>query len=299
MRTWVKLYTEILRDPKMHALADHTYRVCINSIALAGQLDQDGRLGTTEEVAFHLRLDVADTAAELEKLAAVRVTCNKKGVWMLKNWETRNGKPQSDARDVVRERVQKHRQNKAKADEVKRDGNASVTPLHDDGNASREEKNREEEIREEKELPGADAPAAPAAVDPKAGLLIGLTEQGQVLQGELERFYQSKGRGCPRHFQSDQQRQHYEDVFGQLNGELQGLTAKGLARERSSLPNLLAWLQTCVKNNKSRVSGERYPNAQRPARDGERSDAAPGRGGGTGVSGGRATEIARRLSGGS
>lgn len=163
MRTWVKLYTEILRDPKLAAMPDHRFRVCINLIALAGQLDKDGLLGTTDEIAFHLRLDPADASAELEELASVRVTVCKKGVWSLKNWNERNGKVASDKPESRRERVQKWRENKAKADEVKRQGNADVTPLHRERNGSREEERREEK---NKPSAGQNQPAPPEPSEP-------------------------------------------------------------------------------------------------------------------------------------
>lgn len=172
MRTWVKLYTEILRDPKMAALPDHRFRVCVNLFALAGQLDEDGRLGTTEDVAFHLRLEAADVADEMQSLAEVGVTMCKKGVWWLKNWQTRNGKAASDKPESRRERVQKWRENKAKVDDVKREGNADVTPLHPPRNGSRKEKNREEEIREEQPSVGGSAPTSAPEPDPVKELAV-------------------------------------------------------------------------------------------------------------------------------
>lgn len=105
---------------------------------------------------------------------------------------------------------------------------------------------------ESKSSEGAGANAPPPPPDPKQTLLIDRTPQGTVLQRELETYYGSKGRNVPRHYQSVQQRDAYELVFSELGTELQPLASKGLARERSSLPNLLSWLQTCAKNNRTR-----------------------------------------------
>lgn len=178
MRTWVKLYTEILRDPKMHNLGDRPFRMCINLIALAGQLDENGRLGCPEDIAFHLRLDPSETTAILKELEEIRVTCNKKGIWWLKNWTKRNGKPISDSRQAVRDRVQKYRENKTNSNTVKRTGNAVTSALHDAGNAPRKDKNREEK----KVLPGAQpAPDAPADDQVKNLALVFEEASGIVL----------------------------------------------------------------------------------------------------------------------
>lgn len=42
MKSWIKLYTEILNDPKMGRLTDRQYRTCINLF-----LDADGELIAT------------------------------------------------------------------------------------------------------------------------------------------------------------------------------------------------------------------------------------------------------------
>jgi hypothetical protein len=34
MKTWIKLYTEILQDPKMGRLTDRQYRTCVNLFLL-------------------------------------------------------------------------------------------------------------------------------------------------------------------------------------------------------------------------------------------------------------------------
>lgn len=166
MRTWVKWHTKVLTEPKVLRLSDKQFRVFANLIALAGYLDnEDGRLGSTEDVALHLRLSATRTGAVLTDLCAVGITFSHQNVWFLKNWDEYNGKPQSDRKEIVRERVRRFRE---KQDESG-NGNADVTPLHPNGNASREEKNRGEEIREEEikhngaEVP---APATPAVTPP-------------------------------------------------------------------------------------------------------------------------------------
>lgn len=78
---WIKLYDEILDDPKMGRLSDGAYRFCINLFLLASRQEaRDGSLPELTDVAWALRLP-EDTAAkywaELEK---VGIVCTKDGV---------------------------------------------------------------------------------------------------------------------------------------------------------------------------------------------------------------------------
>ena len=131
MRTWIKLYTEILRDPKMYRLSDKEFRACINLFALSGQLDRDGRLGTAEDIAFHLRTDPETALSTLQSLESAGITCNEScneepvtcNIWGVKNWGKRQSRAGSNTPDAVRERVAKHRKNKAKRE-------SDVTSLH-------------------------------------------------------------------------------------------------------------------------------------------------------------------------
>ena len=73
MRYWVKLYTEIVNDPKMGRLTDRQFRTCINLFALAGEIDADGALPDVEDLAWRLRLKDDDLAADLKSLVAVNI----------------------------------------------------------------------------------------------------------------------------------------------------------------------------------------------------------------------------------
>ncbi len=78
---WIKLYDEILDDPKMGRLSDGAYRFCINLFLLASRQEaRDGSLPELTDVSWALRLP-EDTAAkywaELEK---VGIVCTKDGV---------------------------------------------------------------------------------------------------------------------------------------------------------------------------------------------------------------------------
>jgi DNA-binding transcriptional regulator YhcF (GntR family) len=74
---WIKLYDEILDDPKMGRLSDGAFRLCINLFLLAGRSEErDGRLPDFGDIAWTLRLSGEDMNkhwAELERAGIVYV----------------------------------------------------------------------------------------------------------------------------------------------------------------------------------------------------------------------------------
>jgi hypothetical protein len=125
MRFWIKLYTEIVHDPKMAHLTDRAFRVCINLFALAGITDQAGALPAAEDVAWQLRMDAPELKALLDYLADVNILEQRDGVWYVRKWQERQAKPPSAHPDQVLERVHKFREKQR---------NEPVTPLHSECN---------------------------------------------------------------------------------------------------------------------------------------------------------------------
>lgn len=160
MRRWVKLWTEIIDDPKVALLSDKEFRALINLFALAGQIDKDGELGTKQEIAYRLRmkpsaLDTILAALEQKGIRFIREASEK---ILLAAFIGRNGTPPSDFPSAVAARVKKHRTAKQGNSET---GNAVTTSLRVGSNADVTplDKNREDKNREEHITTGANAPA--------------------------------------------------------------------------------------------------------------------------------------------
>lgn len=120
MKTWIKLYTEILRDPKMGRLTDRQYRTCISLFLLAGQVDQNGELPDLVDIAWHLRLDetaLRDDMAALEAIGILTCTDNQ---WNVTRFVDRQARNPSETPEEVGKRVKAHRQR-----------SADVTPCND------------------------------------------------------------------------------------------------------------------------------------------------------------------------
>lgn len=160
---WIKLYTEILMDPKMGRLTDRQHRTCINLFLLAGQQEDGGLLGPLSDIAWQLHMAEQDLAADMEALAAVSIVQEQDGEWYVRQFTQRQERPPSDSPDAVSARVQRFRARKsADVTPVKRPCNDDVTPPcnaeQTRQDKTREEENRQEQTREEPEWPPATLP---------------------------------------------------------------------------------------------------------------------------------------------
>lgn len=117
---WIKLYHEILHDPKMGRLSDRLYRRCVEMFLLAGETDEEGTLPPIEDMAWTLRTDPAELARELEALASAGIVYCEDGEWTVTHFATRQA-PISDA-----ERMARYRERQRKA---QYNGDESVTAL--------------------------------------------------------------------------------------------------------------------------------------------------------------------------
>lgn len=118
---WVKIYTEILDEPKISELSDDLKWRYVQMIVFAGECDTDGYLVsghkvlTPERIAWRLRMDKAQLEKDLDALREAGVVADEDGgVVCVRNFAQRQGRSQKDKRAEWRERQNKHRQNKAK-----------------------------------------------------------------------------------------------------------------------------------------------------------------------------------------
>ncbi len=98
---WLKLYHEILDDPKMTQLSDRLWRRAIELFIVASKTRREthlGRLPPLEEIAWHLRLPTEEVEADLVELAAkTRIVELRNGHWVVRKFSQRQAP--SDAKD--------------------------------------------------------------------------------------------------------------------------------------------------------------------------------------------------------
>jgi hypothetical protein len=86
---WIKLYVEILDDPKMGRLSNHLWRRAIELFLLAGKNGNDGLLPPVEEMAWVLRLSNDKLLEDLIGLAEVGVVHETPEGWVVTHFKDR------------------------------------------------------------------------------------------------------------------------------------------------------------------------------------------------------------------
>lgn len=108
---WIKLYHEVLHDPKMGRLPDNLWRRAIELFLLAGELDAKGNLPCTDEISWYVRQDPEILEDELQKLAKIGIlTANDNGSWLVTKFDDR----QAAVED--KERMRQYRARKRQQD---------------------------------------------------------------------------------------------------------------------------------------------------------------------------------------
>lgn len=114
---WIKLYTEIIDDPKLCRLSEaHKWRF-VQLLALAGECDAQGYLCSSSapldpiEIAWRLRLDPTLLLSDLQALAQAHLIVRDEAVnaWYIPSFARRQSRPDEGARLYWREQKRRQR----------------------------------------------------------------------------------------------------------------------------------------------------------------------------------------------
>jgi len=134
---WIKLYHEILHDPKMVRLRDRLWRRTIECFLLAGDQGRDGLLPCTDDIAFTFRCDPEQLETELVELASLGIVSQVGGHWKVTNFSSRQD-AMSKAEYMSRLRGERQKE------EYYQDSYQPVTKGNADKNRIESEENRKE-----------------------------------------------------------------------------------------------------------------------------------------------------------
>ena len=145
---WLKLYHEMLHDPKMIRLDDRLFRRVIQCFLLAGETDRKGLLPSIDDMAVVFRVEVEHLETELTELSKVGILTTSDDRWLVSKFASRQ-EPVSGA-----ERIKRYRDRQIKDEyygkdtEVLRNGNENVTKRYTDIDIDKEEDIDIDKIRE-------------------------------------------------------------------------------------------------------------------------------------------------------
>lgn len=154
---WIKLYHEILDDPKMGRLRDNLWRRVIECFLIAGEMQGNGELPPLEDMAWRLRVNEEILESELGELAGVGILERRNGGWFVTNFADRQSAMSSSERGKRWREQQRKQDYYADETDDERDENENQT--------IRLQKRKEEETETdtEKELEPENTAAGGAA----------------------------------------------------------------------------------------------------------------------------------------
>ena len=121
---WVKLYTELLDDPKVGRLSESAQLFFVKLILLAGECDAEGYLTNgedpldTEAICWRLRTDYEPTDAALTELrTAGFIEYSDDGYWIICKFAERQGRSQNEKRAQWAERKRRQRERESRGTE--------------------------------------------------------------------------------------------------------------------------------------------------------------------------------------
>ncbi len=110
-RYWIKLYHEILDDPKMGRLSDTLFRRTIELFLLAGDYSREGELPPLTDIAWRLRVDLEALIGEMNELRENGIlTLSDSNVWIVTHFKQRqSAEPTALRSHHYREFLQKNK----------------------------------------------------------------------------------------------------------------------------------------------------------------------------------------------
>ena len=178
---WMKLWFDILRDPKMGMLPDRLWRRVIELFLLAGQNGEDGILPDVPTIAWQLNKPVSAIVTDLQKIAEVGIVQEvQEGEWVVTNFKKRN----EAVTPVKRMKDFRMRERYEKSDEP---DPKNVTPPLRNSYAPVTIRNQEEQKNRLTDLTTTTTPTTPAEFLPFAEVYQSVTgSEPLVLNAELD-----------------------------------------------------------------------------------------------------------------
>ena len=118
---WIKLYHEILDDPKMGKLSEHLFKRTIELFLLAGEYNEEGALPPIDDMAWRLRTDIDILRSDLKELQSCNIVTYIDGLWIVTKFSERQ-RASTEA-----ERVARYRERKRKTELIVTKSNTNVT----------------------------------------------------------------------------------------------------------------------------------------------------------------------------
>lgn len=86
---WIKLYHEILHDPKIGQMSERLFTCMIKLFLLAGEKGEQGLLPSVKDMAWVLRMDAHELEDLLQELSALEIVSETREGWVVTHFKSR------------------------------------------------------------------------------------------------------------------------------------------------------------------------------------------------------------------
>jgi hypothetical protein len=107
---WMKLYIEILDDPKMATLPDRLWRRIVELFLVAKKLNTEGHLPETRQIAWLLRMNPDDLEMDLKQIAPTGIVVQELAGWFIPKFSERQAAVPAAERKRLQREKEKARQ---------------------------------------------------------------------------------------------------------------------------------------------------------------------------------------------
>ena len=205
--SWIRLWTDVVGDPKIQRLPDRLFKALINLWCLGGK-SGDGTLPGADDIAWALRLpSAADAEALVEELVKLKLLDRESGVARPHNWDVRQAPSDSSTTRVRQHRERRRAEKETQAVTTSETRHETLpvtfheTPAREGGNVTEtatvtdRERAEQKEEKEKKALPSGEGKSAPPSGSPAED---GWREDGVLPLGiEPDRPDTAKGTRLP------------------------------------------------------------------------------------------------------
>ena len=185
MKLWLRLYTEVLNDPKVQKLDGNSFKFWINLLCCAKEYSNDGILPDLGGIAFHLRIKEETAHKYLEKMIESGLVENEANTYIIHGWSTRQYESDNDPTALDRKRRERDR--KKSVTEMSR-----VTSRTCHGNVTLTEP---EQIPETDTEPDSERTKSAPELPTVSGSISGINRD--IFTGLLQTFLQVNGGKLP------------------------------------------------------------------------------------------------------
>lgn len=167
---WLRLYTEILNDPKVQRLPDSLFRAYINFLCIAKEYSNDGALPPKKDIAFFLRCPEKSVEKFCDGLEKAELLERSEELFIIHGWNNRQYDSDNDPTANMRKRRQRERDKiQNVTDDVTDMSRVTSRTCHE--NVTRTEKEIEIEIEKEDKYKSAHVETLPASFRIQESLL--------------------------------------------------------------------------------------------------------------------------------